>query len=198
MIKTAAIFAFAFALPLPCVAASCDDYPNTPGIALEPSEGSVKIIATGVAPVSFDDVSAVADARDEATLLAKAEITKFLTESIRNDQTLNRAAQETKTLQGDSKAATRKQVVEQLKQVSTSSQTLLKGVVPLGECYTKGQEFRVSVGVKPETLSMADSIAQGMSSSSNRGPSAGSQNNPPGQKLNGIDGFSRTEGLKKF
>ncbi|MGT2486604.1 hypothetical protein ACU4GA_12800 [Methylobacterium oryzae CBMB20] len=196
------MFLVASSISWPCQAASCDDYPNTPGINTEFVDGGVKIIATGTAPVSFDDHSAIADARDEATLLAKAEISKFLAEGIRSDQTLNRAVQETKSMQGDTKASARKEVVERLKQISSSSQALLKGVVPLGECYTKGQEFRVSVGVKPETIGMADSLAQGMSPSTARGangvPTVGPQGGPSGQKLNGMDGFSRTEGLKKF
>lgn len=202
MIKYLPIVLVAYNTSLPCRAASCDDFPNTPGINTELVEGGVKIVATGTAVVSFDDASSIADARDEATLLAKAEISKFLTEGVRSDQALNRAVQETKSMQGESKTNARKEVVERLKQVSSSSQALLKGVVPLGECYTKGQEFRVSVGVKPETMGMADTLAQGMSSSPSRGansaPPIASPGSAPGQKLNGMDGFSRTEGLKKF
>jgi hypothetical protein len=200
MLKTLSICLIATSVSWSCRAAGCDDYPNTPGINTELVDGGVKIVATGSAVVSFDDASAVADARDEATLLAKAEISKFLTEGVRSDQTLNRAVQETKSMQGDSKVSARKEVVERLKQISSSSQALLKGVVPLGECYTKGQEFRVSVGVKPETIGMADTLAQGMSPArgSNGAPSVGPQGGPSGQRLNGMDGFSRTDGLKKF
>ncbi|MGT2481208.1 hypothetical protein ACU4GR_25760 [Methylobacterium oryzae CBMB20] len=100
MLRTLSVFLVASSISWPCQAASCDDYPNTPGINTEFVDGGVKIIATGTAPVSFDDHSAIADARDEATLLAKAEISKFLAEGIRSDQTLNRAVQETKSMQG--------------------------------------------------------------------------------------------------
>ncbi|TXN29127.1 hypothetical protein [Methylobacterium sp. WL19] len=202
MIKTVSLVLMASGLSWSCQAASCDDYPSTPGINAELVEGGIKIVATGTAAVSFDEASSVADARDEATLLAKAEISKFLTEGVRSDQALNRAVQETKSMQGESKSNARKEVVERLKQVSSSSQALLKGVVPLGECYTKGQEFRVSVGVKPETMGMADTLGQGMAQSPaggpNGAPSVGPQGRPPTQKPNGMDGFSRTDGLKKF
>jgi hypothetical protein len=208
MVRSLFVFVLASTVSWSCLAAECEDYPNTVGINPEMVEGGVKIVSTGSAVVSFDDASSIADARDEATLLAKAGIAKFLTEGIRSDEAINRAVQETKSMQGESKAVARKEVVERLRQLSSSSQALLRGVVPLGECYTKGREFRVSVGIKPETIRTAESLSGSMSQSVTRQPAPQGggptpsrsvpESTVPSQKLDGTDSFSRADGLKKF
>ena len=182
------------------------------------STGLPKILATATASVSFDDADSVRDAKDEATLLAKAAISKFLTESISSDEAINKAVNETKSMTGAGKAATRKEVIERVKTLRNSSQALLRGVVVLGDCYTKGTEARVSVGLKPETIhaagntagSIADSVAsqptptasQPASTSSAVAPAtatpppsvSGAARNQP----QGVDSHSNTERLKNF
>jgi hypothetical protein len=173
----------------------CDDYPFTQGINVEDVNGGIRIIATAAESVSFDDVDSIKDARDEATLEAKSLISEFMSEGIRSDQEVNTAVEDTKSLQGDNKVATRTEVTQRLKRLASSSQALLRGVVPLGECYTKGKEFRVSVGIKPETIAAAENLSGAVSNSSTSapGPSPSTTQHP-----SGIDSFSNTEGLKKF
>lgn len=206
------------ALPMIANGAGCEDYPYSDGINAEDVAGGTKILATATASVSFDDADSVRDAKDEATLLAKAAIFKFLTESITSDEAINKAVNETKSMTGAGKAATRKEVIERVKTLRNSSQALLRGVVVLGDCYTKGTEVRVSVGLKPETInaagntagSIADSVAsqptptasQPTSTSGAVAPATAAPTSAPSGAVRtpsqGVDSHSNTERLKNF
>ena len=141
-------------------AAGCDNYPYTEGINVEDVQGGTKILATASAIVSFDDVAAIKDARDEALLEAKAQISHFLSEGIKSDAVTTKAVSETKSMQGANKENVRKEVIERVKKLQSSSQALLRGVVPLADCYTKGSEVRVTVGIKPATIKQAERSRQ--------------------------------------
>lgn len=187
-------------------AASCEEYPYTDGINVENVQGGVKIISTASTSVSFDDVSAIKSARDEAMMESKVYISKFLTEGIKSDETISKAINETVSMQGTSKSAERKEVTETLKKMQNSSQALLRGVVPLGDCYTKARELRVSVGIKPDTINQAGSLATGMGNSISTQPtpnnsgssSTGNPTGATGGSLQGSDGFSNTNRLLNF
>lgn len=189
----------------------CDAYPYTFGINVEDVKGGTKILATASAAVSFDDVDSIRDARDEALLEAKALIAKFLSEGIKSEESINKVVNETKSMSGDKKEVLRKEVVERLKRLSSSSQALLRGVVPLGECYTKARELRVSVGIKPETIAQAGNLAGGISNSLAAQPTPSTKgtqkpygsaptNAPQGvsRDLQNVDSYSNTERLNKF
>ncbi len=190
--------------------ASCDEYPYTDGINVENVQGGVKIISTASTSVSFDDVSAIKSARDEAMMEAKSYISKFLNEGIKSDETISKAINETVTMKGQSKEAERKEVKEILKKMQNSSQALLRGVVPLGDCYTKARELRVSVGVKPDTINQAGNLATGMGNSLSsqptpnnaqgisNGSTGGASNGATGGNLQGSEGFSNTTRLQNF
>jgi hypothetical protein len=123
-------------------------------------------------------MDAIKDAKDEALLEAKAMISKFLTEDIKSDEEVSRVINETKSMSGESKQTLRTEVKDRVKTLSNSSQALLRGVAPLGDCYTKGREVRVTVGIKPETIATAGAIAEGISKSVAEQPTAvrGKQN----------------------
>ena len=187
----------------------CRNYPYAGGkIDVLDVQGGTKIIATGDATVSHDDIDSIKDARDEATLEAKALISKFLTEGIKSDENIKKTVNESKTMSGDSRQATRNELIERVKILKNSSSSLLRGVVPLGECYTKAREIRVTVGIKPETIKSAGSIAGGISSSIANRPTPPSNSvatteniNSSGtnnQKLRGAEGYVNTDLLKKF
>ena len=176
-------------------AETCSDYPNTEGINIEIVGDGIKIISTGAAEVSVDDVAAIRDARTEATLQAKAGISKFLSEDVRSGEAVDKAVQETKSMQGQSKSALRRELVVRLTHLSSTSSALLRGVVTLGDCYTPARELRVSVGIKPETLRAAGNVSNNLAD-----PASGASGTtaPPTQPLTNMDGFSHTDGLKKF
>lgn len=184
--------------------ASCEEYPYTDGMTVESVDGNkFKILSTYSASVNFDDSSAIRDAREEAQIQAKAQITAFLQETVKSDKDINKVVDESVTMQGTDKSVTRKEVKQTLQHLSQSSQALLRGVVPLGDCYTKSKEVRVTVGIKPETITQAENVA-GSVSKSLATPSSNGTNNSEGQStnsaqpLNGSEGFSHTEKLKSF
>ena len=175
------------------LADSCQDYPNDVGINVEDVAGGTKIVSTGSAEVAVDDAAAVRDARNEATLQAKAQINKFLVEDVKSEDIVNRAVEETKSMQGASKAVARKELVVRVMSLSSKSSGLLRGVVTLGECYTPGSEFRVSVGIKPETIGQAETL-----SDQNSSGAKAESTDTASQPLNGVGGFSHSDKLKKF
>lgn len=184
--------------------ASCEEYPYTDGMTVESVDGNkFKVLSTYSASVNFDDSSAIRDAREEAQLQAKAQITAFLEETVKSEKDINKVVDESVTMQGADKSVTRKEVKQTLQRMSQSSQALLRGVVPLGDCYTKAKEVRVTVGIKPETITQAENVAGSISKSlATQSPSnsnnTGEQSNSSNQPLNGSEGFSHTEKLKNF
>jgi hypothetical protein len=201
-----------FALPMIAHGTGCEDYPYSDG--MNPPEdvaGGTKIMATASASVSFDDADSVRDAKDEATLLAKAVLAKFMTEGIKSDEEINRVVNETKSKTGAGEANVKKELVERLKTLRNSSQALLRGVVPLGDCYTKGKEVRVTVGIKPQTInaagnlagSITDSVAsQPTPTSGAMAPATAAPTPAPSGSVRtpsqGLDSHSNTERLKNF
>lgn len=204
---------------LPAQAQTCADYPLTPGMSIDTSDAGVRIISTGVATVNFDDVSAVNDAREDARMSATAAISRFFQEGIRSEQTVNRIVNETVTMQGESRSAARQEVVTRVTSLANATAGLLRGVVPLGDCYTPGREVRVSVGVKPETIAAAGNMSNQMGQSLATQPAPGAGTSPPAPSggssgasgataaqpgnaanpgLNRVPGFSNTQGLNRF
>lgn len=195
-------------------AASCEEYPYSVGMPPpQPVQGGVKIVSTASASVSFDDISAINAARDEATLEAKAKIVHLLEEAISSETTSSKAVNDTSTLQGNTKDATLKTVREYMQKTGTSAKALMRGIVPLGDCYTKGYEVRVTVGIKPETIDnagiLSDSVRKSLSASptpnsSNTAPSASSGTSASGPSprtsggMQGHDGFNNTTNLQNF
>jgi hypothetical protein len=189
------------------LASGCDSYPYTIGMNIEDVAGGTKIIATESVGVSFDDVDAINDARDEATIKAKTLIAKFFQEIPSSDEAISRAVTETKSMQGESKAQSRSETITRVKQLRNQSAAMLRGVVMLGDCYTAGKEMRVSVGLKPETIASAgrasQAIGQSMVGQTPVTPSSPGGANPgatqaPSQPLNRVPSFNNSERLKTF
>ena len=197
-------------------AQSCADYPFGNGMNVDEVEGGVRMIATASVGVSFDDVDAVNDARTEASLAARAMIVRFLQEEIKSDESVRRAVAETRSMQGDARQVRRDETIQRVRELASSASGLLRGVVPLGECYTQGRELRVSVGLKPETIAQAGGMAGQMSRSIASQPvpsSSGAQGGnpslatpPPAQAQNPgnvmapnrVPGYSDSQRLNRF
>jgi len=146
-------------------AEGCADYPYTRGIHIEDVQGGTKITSTSSVGVTFDDIDAINDATDEATLEAKAQIAHFMNEQASDSENIDKAVRDTTSMQGSNKEALRGAVVERVKKLAGSASAVLRGVVPLGDCYTKAREVRVTVGIKPETIAAAGQTAQAVSDS---------------------------------
>ena len=200
---------------------SCATYPYSEGMTVVPVGDSVKILATSSASVSFDDMDSIKDARTDATIDAKAQIAKYFEEIVSSDEAINKSVRETKAMAGDQKQVSRKDVIDRVKKVRNSAKALLRGVVVLGDCYTKGREVRVSVGLKPETIAGAGKLAGAIGSSlaenptpkasapavqsgqksggaGSRQPNSGGQTPTPSTPLQGMDSSSNTKRLDNF
>lgn len=192
---------------------SCADYPFDEGIDVQAVTGGTRILATSTVSVSMDDIDSIKDAREEATISAKALIAKFLTEEIKSDTKIDKVVNESKQSDGQSVSVSRSELITRVKSMRNSAQALLRGVVTLGSCYTKAREFRVTVGIKPETIAAAGNLSGSMSQSMRNSPTpgtaqaAGSEksgqtpqagNQGSAQPLRGMDGHSRTDKLDKF
>lgn len=195
MISRMITFALASStLHVTAAAQSCSDYPYTDGINIEDSGEGLKILSTASVGVDFDDLDSIADARREATLIAKTEIQRFFSETVQVDERITKAIEVTKVMQGDGKATLREETKITVKSLFSSSAGLLRGVLPLGECYTEGEQLRVTVGVKPETISQAER-ASGMISGTNAdgGKPTGEPN-----KLKSSGSYSDSERIRDF
>lgn len=207
--------ALCIALSIPAAASEgCASYPYTEGLNVEAVEGGTKILATGSATVSFDDVDSIKDARIEAEMEAKALISKFMQEGIQSDTTITKVIQESKSTTAEGRRADRQELIKRVQAMRSTTQSLLRGVVPLSSCYTKGREVRVSVGIKPETIRAAGAMAGSISSSLANQPTPGTGGGQSGSAGNaqgatpprggatephrGTNSWSDAERAKKF
>ena len=156
-------------------AGGCDDYPYSAGqIEIHETPAGRKILATGVATVDFDDSDEIIDATQEATMEAKAAISEFFSVTIHSDRTIDTATKKTIKLikgpKGDQKTGSKEKIKTTLRRLASHSKSLLRGVVKLAECYTKGKKVMVSVGLKPETIAAAEAATGAIGASITRQP----------------------------
>lgn len=146
-------------------------------------DGSFQIFGIGAATYAAKEPDELLRAQREATLKAKANISKFMSESISSRDRFEEISAKTKvvTEEGKSMEATinREALQQMFTNVSLVSEALLRGVVVLGsekEQFQEGGIYRVVVGVSSRSL---------QAPAANEQPAAqtpqNSQNNPPAQ-----------------
>jgi len=186
----------------PVYADDCSSYPLTDGLSIEQTPSGTKYLSTATASVLFDDIDEVLDTLHEAELYAKANISEFFDETIQNDDSLDKAIDSSVKISGGQKAITKNVLKTQLREIRKSSRSLLKGVIRLGECYTKGKFVRVTVGLKPETIAAAGATQAQINTAnqtvqnSNQTESEGASNS--NSNLNESEGFSNSSKLSNF
>lgn len=183
----------------------CEAYPNGRGMDFQnDANGNFRIMYTASVGITFDDVDAINDAKDEATLEAKAGIAKFLNDDIKSDEAINKAVSNSSSMSGQQKQAIRTETTTRLKNLSSSASALLRGVVVLGDCYTKGKEVRVTVGLKPETINAAGNVAGQMGGGASGSAPAQSQGAQPSsaqiqsQPLNSMNSSNNSGRVRNF
>ena len=131
------------------------------GVAISLKEnGDFQIFARGSGVYDFDDPSVLASARTEATLNAKANLTKFIKEKVSVEEGITDVVQKTKTLQGNgqvqTKVASTEEVKTMAKAITTSAEEILQGVITLREQKVPGSgtggQVQVTVGISSKTL----------------------------------------------
>jgi len=142
-------------------------------------DGSFQIFGIGAATYAAKDPDELLRAQREATLKAKANISKFMSESISSRDRFEEISAKTKVVTEEGKsmeASVNREALQQMfTNVSLVSEALLRGVVVLGsekEQFQEGGIFRVIVGVSSHSL---------QTQAANEQPSAQSQSAPQKQ-----------------
>jgi hypothetical protein len=160
-----------------------EDLAEPDGVSLALAEdGSYQIFARGTGTYDFGDEDDRQEALQEAILKAKANLAKFLNETIASDESAGNFSKKAKTLTNDgsvtSAAVSKEQVKTQTTAIRNSSQAILTGAITLETRRIPGSgdggTYQVTVGVSSKTIAAAESIAKRMAQSlANRRPGAG-------------------------
>ena len=197
----------------------CRNYPKASQSKFEMTPKGPKIVVTIEKSVNFDDSDAVEVAREMAEMEGANKISEFLQRDLKSEKNIKSAAMQTASMSGDTKKATLDKAEQMIKTISQNSAAVLRGVVPLDECYTPGKIIRVTVGIKPETIQAAGILSGEISKSLNENPtpssnkSAGNAPAAEGSKgknnnakadtrkempLNKIEGYGGSGNIDKF
>lgn len=178
--------------------AGCDEYPLDDGMSVEETSLGPKIMSTATVVVSFDDTDEVLDAMQEGEMMAKARISKFFNETIQSDESLNKAVDTEIKIVGDQKSKSKSTLKQKLTSIRNSSQALLKGVVKIGDCYTKGEFIRITVGLKPETVNAAASGEKMINKVNASVKSSNKSTESSDTSTSGPESFSNSKGISTF
>lgn len=180
-------------------AEDCSDYPYSKGVNVVLVDDGTKILSTAMTSVLFDDMDLYVDALEEAELEAKASISKFLEEKVAKSCTTDKSIISLVNISNQDgvalKTADATKVKSTLCRMSSTTQSVLRGAVVIGSCYTPGEQVRVTVGIKPETAAAAKELSNSMEKSNNSSDSSEQTN---GSTLTSVDGYSNTDQLSEF
>jgi len=180
-------------------AEDCSDYPYSKGVNVVLVDDGTKILSTAMTSVLFDDMDLYVDALEEAELEAKASISKFLEEEVAKSCTTDKSIISLVNISNQDgvalKTADATKVKSTLCRMSSTTQSVLRGAVVIGSCYTPGEQVRVTVGIKPETTAAAKELSNSMEKSINYSDSSEQTN---GSTLTSVDGYSNTDQLSEF
>ena len=180
-------------------AEDCSDYPYSKGVNVILVDDGTKILSTAMTSVLFDDMDLYVDALEEAELEAKASISKFLEEKVAKSCTTDKSIISLVNISNQDgvalKTADATKVKSTLCRMSSTTQSVLRGAVVIGSCYTPGEQVRVTVGIKPETTAAAKELSNSMEKSNNSSDSSEQTN---GSTLTSVDGYSNTDQLSEF
>ena len=182
---------------------SCKNYPR-PGFDIKTVDGEEKFLATSEVTVPIDDRDLYLDALEEAEIEAKNLIAKFINEEISGGTDINKRSNRKVRVEGKTKSINSETVTDKLKTLkSRTPQTLMRGVRPLGSCYTPGQSVRVSVGWRLQDSQSAEKLGNTMRSRNpwnffnNKDNSSGGDNNST-VDFNPVGGYSDTSRFDNF
>ena len=188
---------------------TCESYPR-PGFDIKTDEnGGEKFIATSEVTVPIDDRDLYLDSMEEAEIEAKLKIAKFLNEYTSGSTEIQEKSKRKVTVDGQTKSINSDIVRDKLKVLgSKTPETLMRGVRPLGSCYTPGQAVRVSVGWRLEDLDSAEKLSNTMSTinpsnlynkkSSNYNKESSNSDKNSNTNFNPVKGYSDTTRLDDF
>ena len=143
--------------------------PDGVAIAIK-ADGTFQIFARGSGDCQFNNSKAKRIARNNATMRAKANLSKFLKEKVSSKESLDDVAKNTLVLGSDGNAQTQQANMESVETTSEAirneSEAILTGVITLKEQYVPsgniGGEVQVTVGISSKTLAAAKKLAKGI------------------------------------
>ncbi len=143
------------------------------GVAIKAApDGSYQIFSRGTGVYDFNDSDDIMDARKEAQLRAKANISKFMKESVASSEGIDNVSKKIKNMKTDGQnqqvAASKETVKVITESIRNNSDAILTGVITLKEqkvAKGNGGEIQVTVGISSKTLTAAKALAQGINQS---------------------------------
>ena len=199
----------------------CSNFPRPSQGMFKKTPDGVTVTMVASAAVRFDDVSVVNRARQKAEVDAGNQLVNYIEQELANETKIKEAAQETTSIDGAGVRPSYDEVIETGRALSRMGKAVLRGVVPLDECYTPGKEIRVEVGIKPDTIAGAGRLAGDINKSLNQNPTrkvgspdgvssandgsgnskgepTAAQDNRPTQELNRMPGYGGSGARERF
>jgi hypothetical protein len=191
---------------------SCESYPYQPlsdEIIFE-ENGKFKLIFTSSVLLDFDDPSEVMSARREANLKARRGLAEYINQNLSSQDKIDEEIRTSRTNAKTEKGVAiskveRDSVKTKLTGISSKSDAVLKGVIAIGSCLTKGREVRVTVGIKSDTIENAEKLGTSMGvdkamtyGTNPNTPSNSDKSNQNAPAGTGTQGYDASSGIRKF
>jgi len=144
--------------------------------------GLFTFVVTEEAAVRKDDSKQRNRARKIAKSRGKAAISNFIKEKIVAEESFDEKSVEKSVENPDGVQWEAENVINIFESISTSSDNVIRGIIPLGSCYEPGKFVRVTMGIKPETIQAAGNTA-----ATSKGPFKGYRNIENSQSGNSVD-----------
>ncbi|MDG6881378.1 Uncharacterised protein [Phocoenobacter uteri] len=120
-----------------------------------------RIRSSGEAELEFGDRKDIRIATQKATLRAKANIAKFLSERVTSDEVMEEMTKTAANSKNKEKEVTRENVSTYTETIKNSAEALLRGVITVKNDINKAEHYvLVEVGISPKTLAEASFIKE--------------------------------------
>jgi hypothetical protein len=131
-------------------------------------DGSFQILARGTGSYDIADIDNINDARQEATLKAKAALVKFVSEKLSTEESFTSTSKKVKTITTNGQTENAKIDDQRSKEHSTtiknSAESIVKAIIVLKEekvpHKNSSGEIQVTVGVSSKTIKAVDKLLE--------------------------------------
>ena len=180
--------------PLPVKSeGGCSNYPFVPmETKFVPREdGKFSLQMTMDQSVRADDNNLRMRAQKIALMRGKKAISDFVKENIAGKDNFDSSFLEESVTGKEGVDWKAEDATELLENISTSSDNVISGILPLASCYEPGKYVRVTVGIKPETIEAA-----GRTAATSKGPFQGYKAETPNPS--GSENIEETNSLSPY
>tara|TARA_B100000214_G_scaffold375418_1_gene361659 strand:- start:5536 stop:6183 length:648 start_codon:yes stop_codon:yes gene_type:complete len=138
-------------------AEGCSDYPYAPMQTkfVPKADGTFSLQMTQEASVRADSQRQKSRALKIAQLRAEQAVSKFIKQELEGKDSFSNEAIEDSVENADGVDWKVEEAQTFIESVAASSKNLIRGIIPIGSCYEPGKYVRVTVGIKPETMTAA-------------------------------------------